>query len=99
MPIRRQDSSPLVPLSTTNEPTLIAMHKKPVQESPYYGLLLLLAELFDGIANGSSDWVSVGKNQAGDSYLLTYHDGKSKYYAGGTSLRELSEACKQLLEP
>jgi hypothetical protein len=58
----------------------------------------VLAETLDAAAEGRNAWVSIGKNRAGDSFLLTYHEGSDVLYAGGHSLLALAEECRNILE-
>jgi len=85
-------------LAHTNNAALTAYGKTLLKDTHYLGLLRVIAETLDAAAQGSNAWISIGKNRAGDSFLLTWHEGHDQLYAGGRSLLGLSDDCLNMLE-
>lgn len=86
-------------LSTVNLSDLKSKLKEPISGTSYRFLLAAIACALDAEAVGLGDWVSIGRNQAGDAFLLTYHRAGGKLYASGASLAELASECSTFLEP
>lgn len=98
MPIKKNAQPETLPLSLTNEPFVVSQLRTPLKETQLRFLLFTIAETLDGAASGAGCWLSIGKNQDGTAFLLTYHEGRSKAYATGQSLAELASNCRLLLE-
>jgi len=98
MKLRPQNSGSTEQLSVANRAALNAYKKTALKDTHYVGLLAVLAETLDNAAAGKNAWVSIGKNRAGDAFLLTYHEGGDAVYAGGHSLLGLSDECLNLLD-
>lgn len=98
MKIRPQNSGSTEELSKANAASVAAYGKTVLKDTRFVHLLQVLAETLDAAAEGRNAWVSIGKNRAGDSFLLTYHEGSDVLYAGGHSLLALAEECRNILE-
>lgn len=99
MKLKPQTQESLVPLSGTNLATLTAHLREPVKGVPYRFLLGVLASMCDALQRGDNMWISVGKTQDGQSFLLTVHTREGKAYVAGKSLVELAGQAQTLLEP
>jgi len=98
MKLRPQNNGSTEELAHTNAAALVAYGKTALKDTHYIGILRVLAETLDSAAKGTNAWISIGKNRAGDSFLLTYHEGNEVVYAGGHSLLGLSDECLNLLD-
>jgi len=98
MKARPQNSGSTEELSKANKASLVAYGKTPLKETHFLPLLQVIAETLDTAAAGTNAWISIGKNQNGDAFLLTYHEGSYKLYAGGHSLLALANDCLNILE-
>lgn len=97
--MKLNEKSPTVPLSTTNQPTLIAHLKAPIKETPYRFLLALIAVSLDSAGAGQNIWLSLGKTRAGDAYLITIHTPTGTAFVAGANMLELAGQCQTVLEP
>lgn len=85
-------------LDTMNGARVLTAKAKKFGDTHYTGIIQVLAEVLDAAGEGDGTWVSIGRNQAGDSYLLTVQARGAKLYAGGASLEDLSDDCLNLLD-
>jgi hypothetical protein len=97
--MRKQATAPPAGLLTQNLSRLKALLKEPIGNTSLRFLFAVIASALDANATGAGDWVSIGKNLNGTSFLLTYHYAGGKAYCSGTSLEELATDCSNLLEP
>lgn len=65
---------------------------------PYNGLLQLLADIADTAIGGADVFASFGISRDRGSVLLTVKVDGHPLYAGGRSLKEVSDACLELLD-
>ena len=77
-------------LEKTNTKVLRAKVDEPLSKSGYYGLLFLLADMLDGIANNESWYCIVGATKDKSAFSLTVvgDAGRDSVYA--VSLQELA---------
>lgn len=95
----RKTPQPTKPgLSMQSLSTLKGQLKESVKDTAYRFLLATIASVLDDTASGSPEWISIGRNLQGDSFLLTVHLQGQKVYASGSSLAELAAECASLLE-
>jgi len=99
MKIRPQNSGSTEELSKANAASIVAYGKTALKETHFVPLLQVIAETLDAAAEGRNVWLSIGKNRAGDSFLLAYHEGNDVVYAGGHSILALAEECRNILDP
>jgi len=70
-------------LAQTNTKELKAWAAKPLQDTPYYGLLLVLADMFDMIGRGSTCYTVLGSTSSKTAFSITMNadGGKDARYA------------------
>lgn len=99
MKLQPQNREATAPLSSTNLATLTAHLREPIKATPYRLLLAVFASTLDSTTRGENMWISVGKTQDGNAFLLTIHSREGKTFVAGPSLLELAGQCQTVLEP
>jgi len=84
-------------LFSANLTAVKAVSKKPLDQTPYIGLVEVVADLLDNIAQGEDMFMIIGATSKKDSFVATVkHDGTpTSVY--GISLTDLSTVLESLL--
>jgi hypothetical protein len=85
------------PLTKDNLQHLIEVIKPIKNGEEHLGLLLLIADMLDCIANGENWYMVIGSTKMNDAFSVTLKSGDDAEYAFGSSLSDLSLKAHSLL--
>jgi len=85
------------PLTKDNLTHLLDVIKPVKNGEEHLGLLLLIADMLDCIANGEEWYMVIGSTRANDSFSVTLKSGQDSEYVFGVSLSDLSLKAHSLL--
>jgi len=84
-------------LSAKNIAEVKAWGNKPLQDTPYMGLLLLLADMLDTIAKGSSCYAVIGSTSSKTAFSFTLNAEGAKDARYAPDLATLATAAQDWL--
>jgi hypothetical protein len=85
------------PLTKDNLTHLLDVIKPVKNGEQHLGLLLLIADMLDCIANGEEWYMVIGSTKSNDAFSVTITSGADKEYVFGSSLSDLSIRAHSLL--
>lgn len=85
------------PLTKDNLTHLLEIIKPIKNGEEHLGLLLLIADMLDAIANGEEWYMVIGSTKMNDAFSVTIKSGPDSEYAFGSSLSDLSLKAYSLL--
>jgi len=85
------------PLTKDNLTHLLDVIKPVKNGEEHLGLMLLIADMLDAIANGEEWYMVIGSTKSNDAFSVTLKSGNDAEYVFGTSLSDLSLKAHSLL--
>jgi len=85
------------PLTKDNLTHLLDVIKPIKNGEEHLGLMLLIADMLDAIANGEEWYMVIGSTKSNDAFSVTLKSGSDAEYVFGTSLSDLSLKAHSLL--
>jgi hypothetical protein len=85
------------PLTSDNLTHLLDIIKPVKNGEDHLGVLLLIADMLDCIANGEQWYMVIGSTKMNDAFSVTIKSGNDAEYIFGTSLSDLSVKARSLL--
>jgi hypothetical protein len=85
------------PLTKDNLTHLLEVIKPIKNGEEHLGLMLLIADMLDAIANGENWYMVIGSTKMNDAFSVTLKSGDDAEYVFGTSLADISLKAHSLL--
>jgi len=84
-------------LTNDNKKGVSAWGKTPLEETPYYSLLVLLGDMFDTIAKGDNCYAILGATSARSAFSLTVNISQDKASIYAPSFEEVAAGAQDWL--